>query len=430
MKTNKGSSNGTNNVGLGRYILKTQIFVVPSDSLLGLGIIYLIGLSGIKAVLTFLCFLSAGILIGILASLKNYYFFLKPIYKMEECIIQVARGNLTQRIDISEKSDVAELGKAFNHMMENFAGIIIKIREMANTWVISSEELSSSSEEVTATNSEVADHMSLMAAKAKNQSQTMLQMKQMIRELAGSAQMIVEDSKALSVEAIKSDENSKEGLVKLSEIAALMEKTSHSVNKSMKRIEDLAEQSNQIGSIAETIAQVAQQTNLLALNAAIEAARAGEHGKGFAVVADEIRKLAENVAASTSQVTQLIVTIQQNIDDSVKGMMQADLIVKESVTSIKQAEDTLSIVTQATNVVSANISDIASSSGQTLGSMEEMISYVENVTKISEEAAATAQTMEVSATEVASTMQIVAVAAQSLAQNANQLLQEVERFNI
>lgn len=79
----------------------------------------------------------------------------------------------------------------------------------------------------------------------------------------------------------------------------------------------LEEKIQQVASVVEIIDLIASKTNLLALNAAIEAVRAGEGGKGFAVVASEIRKLAENVIESTSEIKDIISDVQSSTRTSV-----------------------------------------------------------------------------------------------------------------
>jgi methyl-accepting chemotaxis protein len=101
------------------------------------------------------------------------------------------------------------------------------------------------------------------------------------------------------------------------------------VRASAERVRTLDEVSDRIGGFVERITRLARQTNLLALNAAIEAARAGEQGRGFAVVAEEVRKLAGeseraareiqstvgDVRAHMGEVTQLLLTNEQEVGD-------------------------------------------------------------------------------------------------------------------
>lgn len=77
----------------------------------------------------------------------------------------------------------------------------------------------------------------------------------------------------------------------------------------MQKLSDL---NARVGSILDTISQIAAQTNLLSLNATIEAARAGEAGKGFSVVANEVKALAEQTGKATSEVARIVEEIQNS----------------------------------------------------------------------------------------------------------------------
>lgn len=120
---------------------------------------------------------------------------------------------------------------------------------------------------------------------------------------------------------------------------------------------NIDQSSTQIGSIIQTIEDIAFQTNILALNAAIEAARAGAAGKGFAVVADEVRSLAGKSAEAVQDTSTLIGHSLQDVatgTESTKLAISAMQVINECIQSIKVLMDEIALasVQQSDMIVS------------------------------------------------------------------------------
>ena len=77
----------------------------------------------------------------------------------------------------------------------------------------------------------------------------------------------------------------------------------------------LDQKSRSIGSIIESISDIADKTGLLSLNAFIEAARAGAHGAGFGVIAQEVRQLSQETAKAAQEVKDSLLTISELIQE-------------------------------------------------------------------------------------------------------------------
>lgn len=159
----------------------------------------------------------------------------------------------------------------------------------------------------------------------------------------------------------------------------------------MNTVVKLKDSANNINQIVGAMTEISNQTNLLSLNASIEAARAGEFGKGFSVVAGEIRKLAEQSFKSSRQISEIISSIQNQIENTVifisstaeKIEAQTESVNEVSTTFKKIDENVREVVVQQT-VVKDNMSEL-------LIMKNELADAITNVAMIAQESTATAE---------------------------------------
>ena len=160
--------------------------------------------------------------------------------------------------------------------------------------------------------------------------------------------------------------------------------------------------SHKIADITSVIDGIAFQTNILALNAAVEAARAGEQGRGFAVVAGEVRILAQRSADAAREIKRLIATSVERVEQGTAQVDQAGETMQRVVTSVERVSQIVNAISSASFEQSSGVRQV----GQAVTQMDQ--STQQNAALVEQSAAA----------------------ADSLKQQAQQLVQVVAVFRL
>ncbi|MBG9992792.1 methyl-accepting chemotaxis protein [Pseudoalteromonas sp. NZS37] len=264
---------------------------------------------------------------------------LKPLKKVNRDLARIASGDLSKRSHPRSKDEFGTLLNNINKLSEDLTQLIGAISSDAHELDRCAIKTSEKGQQMTV----VAQQQLERSAQATSLAQNMLTNSQAVYEQADKT-----SSEITNASQFANDVNKIANKNSLS-IETLLQR----LDKAVGSTEELAQHTQLIEAIVETISSIAEQTNLLALNAAIEAARAGENGRGFAVVADEVRSLAARTQTSTSEINTMIQTLQQHTQTTQEhitdGQHQAKQCVKNSTElnkAVERIKSTLSSVNQ------------------------------------------------------------------------------------
>lgn len=333
--------------------------------------------------------LVVGVGLGVISSWFMVYVISEPLNDTVDALENIAEGegDLTRRLKTRGNDEIAKVGNGFNRF-------VTRIHETMKTVSGATAQLAAASEEMTM----VTDETSKGVLKQKSETELVATS---ITEMASTAQEVARNAELAENGTKAADEQAVEGKRIVASTMEVIGTLAREVESAANVIKNLESHSQQIGTIAEVIRDIAEQTNLLALNAAIEAARAGEQGRGFAVVADEVRNLASRTRQSTEEIETMIQELQSGTSEAATVMEESREKAQASVEQATLAANALDGITTAVNEVMAMNSQIAESARQQGNVSEEISKNINTITGIADTTNEGTMQMSKASTELA-----------------------------
>lgn len=240
---------------------------------------------------------------------------------------------------------------------------------------------------ITNSTNEIVDTVQGQEVNVSQQANSAIATADTMNELEGISAQTAEQASASATGARVALSLAEEGTQAVQQTLRGMSGLRESVDEIALQVVNLGEQTGQITTVSDLVADLAKQTNMLALKAAVEAARVGEQGKGFGVVAGEIRKLAEESKKSAQKINTLATDIQTAIN---KTVMVTDKGTKTVTAGIHLAENTATTfvgVTDAVNNVFLNSQQISASAKQQAIAIQQILGAMTTISEGSQESA-------------------------------------------
>ncbi len=296
--------------------------------------------------------------------------------------------DLTIRLKDAGNNELSQLGQDLNFLFQ-------KLNDAISNVIVSSNQLASASEELSAISIQ-------NAASVSQQYKEINLVTNAIDELSATAtdvaNVTLNASKMVSDTETVVDTGSNVVEQSLQSMQSLGDK----INATNTVVEQLNSYSNGIATVLDTIQSVADQTNLLALNAAIEAARAGDAGRGFAVVAGEVRTLASNTHALTDQIRELIDNLQNGSHKAIDMMHSSQQSADKALSTSADADSVLQKISLAISSMTDSNTQISSAAEQQSAVTQEISQNMSNIRNIAMENSCISEQTTKSSEELAS----------------------------
>lgn len=224
-------------------------------------------------------------------------------------------NDLTTTVAVTTDDEVGELARWLNEHIKRLNGIIGKVSGIT-------DKIHSHAGAIAATMDQQSGFSTQLSSSVVEISATM-------EEFSSTASQIAQHSQGVVERADKTLDDTKNGAAEVENLNFKINDINDNIQANLSEIVELGRKSKEINKVMEIINNIANQTKLIAFNAALEAASAGEAGKRFGVVAVEIRRLADSVVESTSEIEGKITEILDSVNRLVMSSEKSSLLIRE-----------------------------------------------------------------------------------------------------
>ncbi len=370
----------------------------------------------LTAIITFVLLLAIAALISSLLYLFGDS-IRKSINKLLDTIHNVNEGDLTARVNSTQKDELGELSVSFDKLLDEKVAQLSESeqeKEQLNDSVIElikavaqlgqkdftvkvpvfedvtgavGDSLNLLTKETAGALNDVKSISSYVAGVSRIvQKQSNLVMSVAERERGQVEQTVSElnsSSRAMnkiSMDAVDANSRADNALQNTQNAQVAVNRSIEGINsirdtirETEKRIKRLGERSQEITGIVNLINSIAERTHILALNASMHAASAGEAGRGFAVVADEVQRLAESAREATTEIGSLVNNIRAETNDTVTAMNKAITQVADGTKLAEQAGSAMKLTEESTENLVKAVERITSSSKEQANASLELV---------------------------------------------------------
>lgn len=318
------------------------------------------------------------LLLVVLGRVAGMNWLMRHIDELRARLEKVSQGDFSAPLQVRHADDeIGMITVAYNRLLEQVGEMIRGVRRAAGDADDQCQRMASLAED--------------SARNVEGQQGEIDQVATAMNEMLATSQEVARSTVEAASAADIAEQETNSGSAVMNESVGAIRTLSGHVEGLSDVMQQLVQDSHEIGKVLAVISGIAEQTNLLALNAAIEAARAGEQGRGFAVVADEVRGLASRTQSSAKEVGMLVERLQSQASRAGEAMDASRDSSAMTLSRIEAAQHALGQIVGAVQTIRGMTNQIATAAEEQSQVAEDMNQSLTRIAHVADQAAGATQ---------------------------------------